>query len=491
MSLRMKPHYLIYVFLMLFLCTASEMALSASNDDDRGQRLWLKDQQTYRKKSEAVTSDDRSLLADPMSLSLEGKTYQLSNNAQDLGLAIYLAVNHRQFRDAERLIQAYSRLPDHDPLLILFTRAEIARDEKRYEQAITLYRQILARSPDFLRVRLELARTLFQDNQNRESSSLFERILSEHGEELPAGTIATIRQFTGAIEDRTGWSGSLALGYGYNSNVSQLPDRDTPWLSGGRLWKREDPSDSGDINWDASLSRLVPLAGHHSLLIKGTSWGDRYVNHGEFSENTYRLALQYQFRNAHSSLALGPVGEMKISSEKLLYTGTGIKLDADHIFTPRLMVSLSADRQNLTYKKPYDSADGHRDNIYLTGIFGLTPQTSLFVGVDGTRVSTQMRSDDYYQTGLRGGLFTSLTPDTNLLVMTTQRHTRFGEYNVLTGDERRDREQMYMARLSAPGWKLLTFSPFISYRYRINHSSSDGLYSFRQHEIITGIETNF
>lgn len=149
------------------------------------------------------------------------------------------------------------------------------------------------------------------------------------------------------------------------------------------------------------------------------------------------------------------------------------------------------DRQNLTYKKPYDSADGHRDNIYLTGIFGLTPQTSLFVGVDGTRVSTQVRSDDYYQTGLRGGLFTSLTPDTNLLVMTTQRHTRFGEYNVLTGDERRDREQMYMARLSAPGWKLLTFSPFISYRYRINHSSSDGLYSFRQHEIITGIETNF
>ncbi|HEN3611523.1 TPA: surface lipoprotein assembly modifier [Yersinia enterocolitica] len=487
----MKPFSLTFAFLIFFLFAAAQPALSASTDDDRGQRLWLKDQQTYREKSGVAPDDDQSLLAEPLSLSLEGKTYQLGNNAQDLGLAIYLAVNHRQFRDAERLMPLYSHLPDHDPLLVLFARAEIARGGGNYTQAIAFYRQILTRSPDFLRVRLELARALYQDNQNREARALFERILSENGAELPAGTIATIRQFTGAMDSRTGWTGSLALGYGYNSNVSQLPDRDTPWLSGGRPWKRDAPSDSGDINWDASLSRLVPLYGHHSLLIKGTFWGDRYPNHGEFSENTSRLALQYQFRNARSSLAVGPLGELKVSAEKPLYTGTGVKLDAEHSFTPRLMFSLSANGQKLSYKKPYDSANGHRENLYLTGIYGLTPQTSLFAGVDGTRVTTRVRSDDYYQTGLRAGVFSALTPDVNLLVMTTLRYSRFGEYNVFIGNERRDRQQMYMARLSAPGWTLLSFSPFVSYRYRINHSSADGLYSFRQHEVITGFETRF
>jgi hypothetical protein len=39
---------------------------------------------------------------------------------------------------------------------------------------------------------------------------MFNRILADRGAELPAGTIATIRQFTGAIETRTAWIGSLA-----------------------------------------------------------------------------------------------------------------------------------------------------------------------------------------------------------------------------------------------------------------------------------------
>lgn len=489
----MKSCNLLPLSFIFSLCAVAlpGIASAASSDDDRGQRLWLKDQQTYREKSEAAPGNDQPLLGDPMSLSLEGKTYRVGNNAQNLGLAIYLAVNHRQFRDAERLIPRYAQLPDHDPLLVLFARAEMARDAGSYSRAIALYRQILARSPDFLRVRLELARTLYQDNQNRESRALFERILSENGVALPAGTVSTIRQFTGAIEDRTAWTGSLSLGYGYNSNVNQTPDRDTPWISGGGAWTRDAPADSGDVNWDASLSKLIPLTGHHSLLIKGTSWGDRYPDHGEFSENTTNLALQYQFSNAASWLAIGPLGEIKSSGEKHLYTGTGVKLDASHILAPRLMVTLTADWQKLAYKKEYDSADGHRENLYLTGIFALTPKTSLFGGVDGTRVTTQVRSDDYYQTGVRAGFFSALTPDINLMALATRRFTRFGEYNVIIGNERRDREQMYMARLSAPGWKLLSFSPFISYRYRVNHSSADGLYSYRQHEVITGIETDF
>jgi outer membrane protein len=487
----MKLLTLVSALLTSSLCTFASPTFSASSDDDRGHRLWLKDQQAYREKNEAAPDSDQPLLADPLSLSLEGKTYKLGNNSQDLGLAVYLAVNHRQFRDAERLIPLYSRLPDHDPLLVLFARAEIARDEGRYSRAIALYRHILDRSPGFLRIRLELARALYQDNQNKESLALFDRILSENGADLPAGTIETIKQFTGAIEDRTAWTGSLSFGYGYNSNVNQTPDRDTPWLSGGGIWSRDAPADSGDVNWDASLSKLMPVSGHHSLLIKGTSWGDRYPGHSEFSENTTNLALQYQFSDAASRLAVGPVGELKISAEKTRYTGTGLKLDAEHSFTPRLMVNLSSDWQKLSYKKPYQDADGHRENLYLTGIFGLTPQTSLFAGVDGTRVTTQVRSDDYYQTGLRMGFFSALTPDIQLLAIATRRYTRFGEYNTFIGNARRDRGQMYMARLSAPGWKLLSFSPFISYRYRVNYSSADGLYSYQQHEIITGLKTNF
>ncbi|MBD4421629.1 DUF560 domain-containing protein, partial [Xanthomonas citri pv. citri] len=117
--------------------------------------------------------------------------------------------------------------------------------------------------------------------------------------------------------------------------------------------------------------------------------------------------------------------------------------------------------------------------------------TSLFIGADGTRVTTQVRSDDYYQTGLRAGVFSAITPDINLMVMATRRNSRFAAFNTFVGDERRDREQLYMARVSLPGYQMLTLTPFASYRFRKNHSSADGLYSYRQHEVVMGFETNF
>ena len=478
--------------LLTCLCAGSlTPAFAATNDDDRGLRLWMKDRLAYQETSDTAPDKDQPLLQDPLSLSLEGKTYSLNNNAQDLGLAIYLAISHRQFRDALRLLPAYDRLADHDPLLVRFARAEYARDRGHYAEAIDDYRQILHRSPDFLRVRLELARTLFEDNQNREALAMFNRILADRGAELPAGTIATIRQFTGAIETRTAWTGSLSLGYVWNSNINQTPDRDAPWLSGGGLWRREDPKSSGGVSYDASLSKIFPLAGHHALQLKGTTYGDRYPHQAQFSENTSTLALLWQYSNATTRAAIGPVVEMKLSDEQRLYTGRGLRLDGDYRFTPRLMLSLNADYQKLTYKKEYETSDGERGNLYLTGIYGLTPATSLFIGADGTRVTTQVRSDDYYQTGLRAGVFSAITPDINLMVMATRRNSRFAAFNTFVGDERRDREQLYMARVSLPGYQMLTLTPFASYRFRKNHSSADGLYSYRQHEVVMGFETNF
>ncbi|TOL43886.1 hypothetical protein CGH97_24915, partial [Vibrio parahaemolyticus] len=84
--------------------------------------------------------------------------YTLRNNAQDLGQAIYLAINHRQFQDVQRLLKRYQALSDADPLLILFAKAEIEKSQNHYPQAIAYYQQILALSPQFLRVKLELAR---------------------------------------------------------------------------------------------------------------------------------------------------------------------------------------------------------------------------------------------------------------------------------------------------------------------------------------------
>ncbi|MBO1929833.1 tetratricopeptide repeat protein [Providencia rettgeri] len=141
-------------------------AFPASLDTDREQLLWQKDKQNYRDKSAVVPNKDQLLLPDDLSIKLNGKTIP-KNNAQDLGQAIYLAINHRQFQDVQRLLPRYQQLTDADPLLILFAKAETAKAQNHYPEAIAHYQQILALSPKFLRIKLELARAYFEDNQNK------------------------------------------------------------------------------------------------------------------------------------------------------------------------------------------------------------------------------------------------------------------------------------------------------------------------------------
>ncbi|MEY0147808.1 hypothetical protein AB7W18_06745 [Providencia rettgeri] len=138
-------------------------AFPASLDTDREQLLWQKDKQNYRDKSAVVPNKDQLLLPDDLSIKLNGENYTLKNNAQDLGQAIYLAINHRQFQDVQRLLPRYQQLTDADPLLILFAKAETAKAQNHYPEAIAHYQQILALSPKFLRIK-NLSQKELSDN---------------------------------------------------------------------------------------------------------------------------------------------------------------------------------------------------------------------------------------------------------------------------------------------------------------------------------------
>lgn len=481
-----------YSFLLPFaLVTASLSAFSANLDTDREQLLWQKDRQSYRDKSAAAPDDSQPMLLDGMSINLNGQTYSLKNNAQDLGQAIYLAINHRQFQDVQRLLPRYQTLSDADPLLVLFAKAEVAKLQKKYAQAIDYYQQILERSPHFLRIKLELARTYYEDNQNSESLALFTNLINDENLALPASVQQTIQQFIAAIENRTSWTGSLSLGYKYNSNINQVPDKNKVWETPGGTWKMADPISASGLSLDASLSKIVPIAGHHSLQIKGTAYGDRYPHEGEFSENTTSFATLYRFNNANSTFSVGPQLELKTVDGKRRYLGTGGRIDGDYQFTPQVILTASADYQQLHYQKPYDSADGSRSSLHLTGIYGVTAETSLFLGADATRVRTEVRSDDYDQLGVRAGFFSILAPDIHLLGLATYRESQFQDFNAMLNVKRHDREAMYFARLNFPNYSLFTFTPYTSYRFRDNRSSADGIYSYHQHEISVGVETRF
>ncbi|EKT60955.1 porin family protein [Providencia sneebia] len=482
----------LFSIIIIFISSLMPLTLYSANiDTDRELLLWQKEQQINRENNNNIPDKNQSLLPDDAILKLDGKTYSVKKNINDLGKAIYLSITQHQFDDIQQLLNHYQYFPDHDPLLVLFAHAEIEKYNNHYSQAINYYREILELSPNFLRVKLELARTYFEDKQNNESLKIFNNIINDTALLLPESTRHIIQKFIITLEKRISWSGNFSVAYTYNSNINQTPKKNKIWEIPGGVWQTEAPIAYGGLSYDASLDKAIPLFGHHSLQIKASSYGDHYPHYAEFSENTSTLATLYQFNNADTTLSFGPQIELKTIDNQHLHTGIGLRIESDYQFSPRFMVSASANYHWLNYQKTYAGSDGSRSNLLLTGIYGLTTDTSLFLGTDATQVTTQTRSDDYDQLGLRSGFFSVLSPDIHLLTLATLRYSQFQAFNSMLNVKRDDREAMLFTRLSFPGYSVLTLTPYTSYRFRDNQSSADGIYSYRQHEFSAGFETRF
>ena len=96
-----------------------------------------------------------------------------SEESDDVFLALMKAVNAQNEAETARLLALYRKQPGHDPDMVLFVQANQAIYRNDLKEAVSLYRQVYRRNPDFLRGKLDLARLLFVDKQNKEAAALF------------------------------------------------------------------------------------------------------------------------------------------------------------------------------------------------------------------------------------------------------------------------------------------------------------------------------
>lgn len=119
---------------LLFTLFLSYQAISLS-DDTENYRFWIKDKSGFRDNTQLI-DDNQSIISDNLEINFDGKKYKINNNVNEMGMAIYIALNKQQYTDAARLLPFYQKLKQHDILLVKFTQAEIARSKRNYAEAI-------------------------------------------------------------------------------------------------------------------------------------------------------------------------------------------------------------------------------------------------------------------------------------------------------------------------------------------------------------------
>ena len=179
-----------------------------------------------------------------------------------------------------------------------------ARD---YHHAEAVFRRILDRDPRLLRVRLELARTLFMQNKDEQADYHFRMAAGEH----PSAQVTrNILRFREAIRARRAWRFNFEVGFAPDTNVNSATDKDTVDIYG--LPFRLDPSGKAR----SGMGRLV--SADASIRLNRDGRFPIYIG-------AYGRSLRYgdhRFDDAYAGVDAGP--EFQLAEGHLRTTVTGL-----------------------------------------------------------------------------------------------------------------------------------------------------------------------
>lgn len=105
-----------------------------------------------------------------------------------------------------------------------FLDGMISYSGRDYRGAEAMFRRILDRDPRLLRVRLELARTLFMEKKDEQADYHFRLAAAE---DPPAGVARNIVRFRQAIRARRSWRFNFNFGFAPDSNINSATDKES------------------------------------------------------------------------------------------------------------------------------------------------------------------------------------------------------------------------------------------------------------------------
>jgi len=233
-----------------------------------------------------------------------------------------------------------------------FHEGMLALAQKHFPRAERLFRKILAGDPRLVRVRLELARTLFLDRKDEEADYHFRLAVAQHP---PAPVLRNIARFREAIRARRAWRFNLTFGIAPDSNINSATDKERIEIFG--LPFKLDPnararSGTGTIiGGDANIRLLrdnpVPL------YIGAYGRAVRYPDH-DFDDIYVGGEAGPEFRVAGGRLRTTATGFERWYGGSGLVTSLGGKLDFDKVINAKWSLEASLSVRHNAYARRAD-----------------------------------------------------------------------------------------------------------------------------------------
>ena len=485
----MNPRLFPLLFLLL------PLSARADNEDTRLQLKYGIEARQQRQEEEKVGN-----------LSFGAAAPQEADN---LPLALMKAVNAQNAAETLRLLEIYKKQPDADADMVRFAEANLAVFRGDLPGAIALYREIYQDNPQFVRARLDLARLLFVDRQNREAAKLFAGI------DIPERPAVNekIKGFADALSERDAWNGSLSIGAGHDSNINRssaatmlreqqscgfdsngqpildangnftcrsewLPMK-TPDALDGRMW-----------TYEAAVERRISLKGHHGIRFSGYALGRIYPENRDYTEHSVSLGGGYSFQNRNTSLSIGPQVQYDWTGGAMQDSNAGIAASYNRTFADQVSLGVQLEHKYDRYRGGYEHFNGPQTLLFATAVYALPRNTVLFGGYDYLRKNSREKVDSYRRHGLRLGLDKRFASGIGATLLAVWRKTAYQDYHAWLDTRRKDSERTLQLDLKYDHPALRGLTPVLTLK-RVNNHSTSWVNRYKRSEITFKLQYAF
>ena len=396
-----------------------------------------------------------------------------------------------ELAEAEAILRSFANAPPEniDVDRMAFLTGLLAAQKGDMQAAVDIFRSILARKPELVRVRLELARVLFEVKDDGPSAYHFRLALSG---DLPDDVKNTVRGYLRQIEARKTFYVRFSAGLVPNSNINTGPNDTTVRLFGLVPFDlSEDARQTSGIGVSSSLSvtALPKITDNWRLEATGAVRALDYEN--------------IAFDDVFLSLEAGPRFDGKRLKASFLATASERYFAGDRLtttFGSRLVLTTPlAQRTRFSVRASYAEADYHNTDNQDGPIYGggITLSQSLnrrsFAGgsLQLTRQETEaetLRNTQYaislfYSRELPYGITARVSPQ--------YVYRPFEAAAAINnGVTRLDRLYGVSLDLTKRDLSWYGFAPIVSYSY-LHNTSTIELFEYDQHRVNLGLTRIF
>lgn len=432
-------------------------------------------------------------------------------NGEDQELQLSKALNQalytQNWEELERLLEAYSKLPNFDAVQYVYVWGLLYRHQGDLPKAIALYQQLLEKRSQLAYVRLHYAIFLFENQQLNDAEEQFKQVVSDPN--VASGAKELAEKYLAAIERNLSWQFDYGANYTQNNNVNNAPDSEySPSIydnkiiilpNGQIIYPQRAPNPkpivAHGIHYYLSADKNINLTGSHYLQISSAFNGTTYWDAHDYDEKQLYLSLGHQYRTARYSVGANILGMQNWLGSSRYNNLYGVGVSTSYLITPQQLLRFNFGHLRRSYHDESDKGyNGIINQVSTTYLYNTQSPLLWFVGADFSHEHTITEHNRSSRAGISGGMVYN-TPQS----FGMQLNGRYGLrqfngrpfYIQTSVNDRMDHEISANAAIWHKKLQWKGFIPKLNFQWSYIRSNIPEWYSRKNYGAYVSVERNF